>query len=342
MNAPGTIGAPAKKGGVKKIIILVLLISVGVHVAAGVIAGIIVVARYFAAPPAEFKAARDVRLPAKKREQRMSMAAFDAAAPKPTFSDRMQSTRPTAFSLPEVPAMPVDQILPMDASSIITDQVASVADTQGLGATSGALAGGSGGFGGKGLSFLGVDSTGQRILLVFDVSTSVKNKAEKAGVSFSKIREEIIALLKKLPITARFGIVQFSRLFMSFSDELVPASNPNRDAATLWINEKWVETGSIPKSRAKNDVGGGLTGVLEFAKELKPDVVYIVSDGSFQSNQHPGGIPWNEVKKAVEELKDANGKPSQVNFIAFEPKPEDLKELKNTANRARGKVNEMK
>lgn len=339
MNGQGTLGAPAKKGGVKKIVITVLLISVGVHVAAGIIAGIVVVARYFAAPPAEFKAAKDVRLPAKKREQRMNMAAFDAAAPKPTFSDRMQSTRPTAFSLPDVPAMPVDQILPMDASSIITDQVASVADTQGLGATSGALAGGSGGFGGKGLSFLGVDSSGQRILLVFDVSASVENKANKAGVPFSKISEEIQGLLLKLPITSRFGIIQFSRLFTTFSDELVPASNPNREAANVWIKEKF---GKVSTKSAKTQVRSGMLGVLQFAKELKPDVVFIVSDGSFQSDQYEGGIPWNEVKKAVEELKDANGRPSQVNFIAFEPKPEDLKELKNTASRARGKVNEMK
>ena len=55
-----TTSPTSKKGGVKKLIITILLVSLGVHIAAGVIAGIVVVARYFTAPPAEFKAARDI------------------------------------------------------------------------------------------------------------------------------------------------------------------------------------------------------------------------------------------------------------------------------------------
>jgi MFS family permease len=70
---------------VKKLIITILIVSVGVHLAAGLVAGIVVVARYFTAPPAEFKAARDIRLPAKKREQKMNMAALDAAVIAPAI-----------------------------------------------------------------------------------------------------------------------------------------------------------------------------------------------------------------------------------------------------------------
>jgi len=339
MNGQGTIGTPAKKGGVKKIIITVLLISVGVHVAAGVIAGIVVVARYFAAPPAEFKAAKDVRLPAKKREQRMNMAAFDAAAPKPTFSDRMQSTRPTAFSLPDVPAMSVDQILPMDASSIISDQVASVADTQGLGATSGALAGGSGGFGGKGFSFLGVESSGQRVLILFDVSTTVENKASSI-MPISKIKEKTIELLANLPPTAKFGIIEFQRDFTVFAREindLVNTGKSNREAAEFWLTAKRKKSETIDTKR-------GFLEVLEYAATLKPDVVFIITDGSFEwnvSTKDSSRIPWEEVRQISQLLKDSTGKPSKINFIAFQPKPEDFSELRKIAG-SNGKAFEMK
>lgn len=326
----------------KRRIRMVLSILLGVvllHVAGGVVAGIFIVAKYIFPPPANFVVKKDVRLPAKKREHKMNMAAFDAIAPKPTLSDKMQSTRPTAFSLPNVPDLPLDQMLPLDPSQLVADQMASLSNTEALGATSGAAAAGSGGFGNKGLSFLGVDSVGQRILLAFDISSSVKNKAEKAGVPFEKIRQEIQNLLQKLPITSRFGIVQFSRLFMTFSDELVAAGKTQRDAANLWMEEKF---GSVPTSKAQNKIRSGLIGILSFAKELKPDVVFIVSDGSFESEEHPQGIPWNEVRKAMEGIKDESGKMARIHFIAFEPSDENLKEMKKAAARTNGKVQEIK
>ena len=326
----------------RQMIISILIGVVILHVAAGVVAGIFVVAKYIFPPPANFVVKKDIRLPAKKREHKMNMAALDAVAPKPTLSDKMQSTRPTAFSLPDVPDMPLDQMLPLDPSQLVADQVASLSNTDAMGTASGAAAAGSGGFGGKGLSFLGVESTGQRILLAFDVSTSVKSKAAKAGVPFSKIREEIQTLLEKLPITARFGIIQFSRLFMSFGDELVPASKPNREAAKLWVTDKWVESGVIAPTRAKNDVRNGILGVLAFAQQLKPDVVFIVTDGGFESEQYPKGIPWNEVKKAIDAVTDDSGKPAKINFIAFEPTEENFKEMRRAVSRSGGKVQEPK
>ncbi|MFZ9964786.1 MAG: hypothetical protein ACO3GO_06215 [Terrimicrobiaceae bacterium] len=329
-------------GAKKRRLRMVVSILIGVvllHVAAGVVAGIFIVAKYIFPPPANFMVKKDVRLPAKKREHKMNMASFDAIAPKPTLSDKMQSSRPTKFSLPDLPAMPLDQMLPLDPSQLLADQMASISNTDALGAKSGAAAAGSGGFGGKGLSFLGLDSNGQRVLLALDVSTSVENKAKKAGIPFDKIGVEIQSLLKSLPITSRFGMIQFSRLMVGFSEELVPASNPNRQAATQWINEKF---GKVPTKAAKDDDRSGLLGVLNLAQNLKPDVIFIVSDGSFQSEQYPAGIPWKELKKAIEKIEDDRGKPARINFIAFEPKDEDLKELRKLANASKGSIREMK
>lgn len=343
MNAPTPVAissAPPKKS-VKKIIITILLISIGAHVAVGFIAGVVVVARYFFPPPAVFTAAKDIRLPAKKREHKMNMAALDAIAPKPSFSDRMQSTRPTAFSLPAVPELPLDQMLPLDPSQIIADQVSSLSTSEAMGAGAGSAATGSGGFG-KGMSFLGIQSDGQRILLIFDVSTSVKTKAEKAGVPLAKIKLETIELIKKLPITSRFGIVQFSRNYKPFSEELVPATNSNRDAATAWVENEWVESGMIPSSGKGISSPNGVLGVLELAAKMKPDVVFLISDGSFQSSLHPQGIPWNDFKKSADSVKDASDDACRFNFITFEASEEDTKELKRISNRTGGKTIELK
>ena len=305
------------------------------HVAAGVVAGIFIVAKYIFPPPANFVVQRDIRLPAKKREHKMNMAALDAIAPKPTFNDKLQSSRPTAFSLPAVPDLPLDQMLPLDPSQIIADQISSLSTSEAMGAGAGSAATGSGGFG-KGMSFLGIQSDGQRVLLMFDVSTSVKTKAEKAGVPLQKIKLETIELIKKLPITSRFGIIQFSRNYKPFSEELVPATNSNRDAATAWVENEWVESGMIPSSGKGIPSPNGVIGVLE------PDVVFLISDGSFQSSLNPQGIPWTDFKKAADSVKDASDDLCRFNFITFEASEEDTKELKRISNRAGGKTIELK
>lgn len=312
------------------------------HVAAGVVAGLFVVAKYIFPPPANFVVQRDIRLPAKKREHKMNMAALDAIAPKPTFNDKLQSTRPTAFSLPAVPDLPLDQMLPLDPSQIIADQVSSLSTSEAMGAGAGSAAAGSGGFG-KGMSFLGVQSPGQRILLLFDVSSSVTNKAEAAGMPLEKIQEETLKLIAKLPITARFGIIQFTQNYKAFNKDLLPATDSNRAAATEWVNAEWVTTGSMSASPKVTSNPRGFIGVLELAIEMKPDVIYVISDGSFQWK--PEGkiatIPWNEIKK----LADGPLQDSQkcvLNFIAFQPKEDDIKELKRISGRSGGKTVELK
>jgi len=333
----------SKKGGVKKLIITILLVSLGVHVAAGVIAGIVVVARYLTTPPAEFKAARDIRLPAKKREQKMNMAAFDAAAPKPTFSDRMQSTRPTTFSLPDLPNIAMDQPLPLDPSQVISENINALGVGDGMGTGSGSGSAGAGGFGGSGMSFLGVQSTGKRILLLFDVSTSVLNKASAAGIPLEKIQEETLHLIAKLPVTARFGIIQFTQNYKPFNRELLPATDPNRAAATEWVKNEWVTTGTMGASSKVTSNPKGFIGVLELAAQMKPDVLYVISDGSFQwkATGNIDNIPWSDIKKILDgSLQE--GQKCVVNFIAFQPKDDDLKELKRLSSRTSGKTIELK
>jgi hypothetical protein len=324
----------------RQLIISIIIGVVVLHVGAGVVAGIFVVAKYIFPPPANFVVKKDVRLPAKKREHKMNMASLDAAAPKPTFSDRMQSTRPTAFSLPEMPQIPLDQAVPLDPSQLVADNVSSLAAADGIG-TGGVGSAGSAGFGGKGISFLGVESTGQRILLMIDISGTVMNKAAKAGVPPEKLREELVNLIKNLPITSRFSIIQYAGNYKPFNTELVPASQPNKTLATEWIQNEWV-TGGIQVSKKTVASPSGFVGVLGAAAAMKPDAVFIITDGSYKSKVYPKGIPWEDIRKAAAQVVDADGKPAKINVIAFEAGDEDLKELRRMANTSKGNIREMK
>jgi hypothetical protein len=193
------------------------------------------------------------------------------------------------------------------------------------------------------MSFLGVQSTGKRILLLFDVSTSVLNKANGAGIPLEKIQEETLNLIAKLPITARFGIIQFTQNYKPFNRELLPATDTNRAAATEWVNSEWVTAGTMGASSKVTSNPRGFMGVLELAAQMKPDVLYVISDGSFQWK--PTGtidnIPWNDIKKILDgSLQE--GQECVVNFIAFQPKDDDLKELKRLSSGTRGNTVELK
>lgn len=336
--------ASQQKGRIRRLIISVVLISIGIHLVAAFIAGAIIVARYLSEPPAEFKATRDIRLPAKQREHKMNMAAFDGMAPKPSFNDKMQSMRPAPFALPELPKMPVDQVLPLDPSEIVSEQVSSLVGSGGVGSGTGTGGSGGGGTGtGLGVSFFGIQSTGKRILLLFDVSTSVANKAAKAGVPLAKIQEETAALVEKLPISARFGIIQFTQNFKPFNKELIPATDQNRAAALNWIKEEWVDTGTMGASGKVTKNPRGLVGVLELAAQMHPDVIYIISDASFQWK--PTGkienIPWKEIKKITEgPLQGTEG--CQIHFIGFEMQQDDKREIGSIIRKSGGKMQEIK
>ena len=117
----------------RRIILTVALVSVGIHVIAAIVAGIVIVARYLAEPPAEFKVTKDIRIPAEEREHKMNMADFDGMAPKPSFTDKLQSLRPAALALPELPRVPMDQLLPLDPAEILSDQVAALTGPSGAG-----------------------------------------------------------------------------------------------------------------------------------------------------------------------------------------------------------------
>jgi len=324
--------------GRRRLIITILLIVVGIHVLGGLVAGVLVVARYIFPPPATFVVKKDIRLPAKEREHKMNMAAFDAMTPKPTFNDKMQSMQPSPFALPELPKLPMDQMLPLDPSALVSDQVSSLVGTAGSGG-GGEGAGGLGGTG-TGFSFMGIQSSGKRILLMFDISGSVTNKAAASGMPLTRIKDEAIELISQLPASSRFGIILFTQNYKVFREELVPATDPNRQAVQEWLENNWTEAGTLSGGVTNPK---GFVGVLELAAKLQPDAAFVVSDGSFQDRTSGSiaGIPWKSLEEAVMGPLQGPDK-CTLNFIGFQMKPLDKREMQSLVRRTKGKLREIK
>lgn len=342
-SKPTDLDEAVRKKRFRRLIITIVLVSIGIHLAAGLVAGVIIVARYFVAPPAVFVAQKDVRLPAQEREHKMNMASFDGLAPKPSFTDKLQSSRPSAFSLPELPKIPLDQMLPLDPSAIISDQVTSLTGVGGRGNGNGNGLGGGGG-NGSGISFFGVQTTAKRILLLYDISKTVNSAVVRAGVPMTKIRDETARLINGLSPNTRFGMAEFAQNFAFFNPELIPATEGNRAAAQEWLGEYFALEGSMPQG-----VPGVVTGspgfliLLDAAFKMQPDVIMIISDGSFQRNGL-NNIETDEIEKELQRLQLTLPQPAKIHFIGVGMKPDIEKGLRRAIARygGGGKVTDLR
>lgn len=319
-----------------------MLVSILVHVAIAIVGGIWIVATYYKKEEPKFVSPPPpaIKIPPQTREHRMNLAAHKALAAKPTFKARLVSLRPTEFALPDAPKVNIENMLTPDPSAIASQIVTGLAGAAGSGTGFG-----QGGAGGKGIgtaiNFMGIDAEGERIILIFDVSRSVVNKANSSGVPLARIKEETITLIEKLPVDSRFNIIQFVRNYKPFQQELVPATAPNRELAKKWIEEEWSESGMMSARGAGviSPKPNGLLPVLRFAYKQNPDTIFLVSDGSFQSTGGPNvTITEDEFDELFKELNSAPAGKIPLYFIGFQMRDDDEKYWSRKARRQGGKM----
>jgi len=336
-----TAAAPAAKKQHRSVLVSVLIFSIGIHILAGLIAAAYVVVKWIAPPEATFVAKKMVALPPQIIDPRMASAELEAAAPKPVLDEKIASVRETDVSLPDIPQIQTDQVADFDPSALITDAAA------GLGAGAGGGGGGGAGGGGEGsgLSFFGIQTQARSIIIVFDISQSVLTKAQKAGVPITAIREETLKLIDTLSINTKFNLVQFSRIYQPMAPEMLPPNESGKAAARQWLEREFRTDGMLPRSvrGARSPEAGqdnGIAFVLRGVLAMQPDVVFLISDASFQSENHSSQVPWVEVEDAVKAHEKAGGQ-TKIHVIGFEMKPEDKKELRSIARRTGGTVREI-
>jgi hypothetical protein len=325
----------AKRG----LLVSVIIGSVVVHAIAGILLGIFWIIQAFHPPEAVFEVPpQKITIPTQTPEHKMNMAQHEAMTPKPTFSERLVSTTPTDFALPPLPEVDMDQMLPLDPSELVSDQVSSLVGASGLGSGSGAGLLGSGGSG-TGMSFFGVEAEGSRIVLLFDVSLSVVNKANAVGLPLERIQEETLKLIDGLPVDSRFSLVQFTQNYKAFSEELLVASAPNKEAAREWVENQWVSTGSM-SGRSVTSNPQGLLAVLDLAYSMDPDLIFLISDGSFHYRPTGGivRIPHDELGDRIRMLQAGLTREAPLHFIGFQMRNEDEREWSRMVRRTGGKI----
>lgn len=241
-------------------------------------------------PPVTFQAQPKVSVAAKVRDQKMESAKHDAMAPKPSFSRKLTVNAPSKITLPKMPDIDLKQMLPLDPSALVSDQVAGLAGAAGMGRGTGAGVSGGGGTGTTGMAFFNLKDSAKSIVIMIDVSDSMfgrtgdydygtrKKLKEGADQNFQLVRTEAIKLVNSLKADCRFGIIHWSGSARTWKEELVRATDANKSEAKDYIqNQIDVHTAGPTKGRpggTRHDYA------LEELFKLQPETAFMLTDGN--------------------------------------------------------------
>lgn len=339
----------------RRIIISVIVASIGLHFLGAILAGIWIVARYFLPTPATFEVKKEIRIAAEERQHQLNMDQFDALKPKPSFTDKMSSARPTEFSLPDLPSLPVDALVTVDPSDIVSDQLAALAGAGG--------AGGSGsGTGGKGspVNFFGISDMATRVVIVIDVSDTM---FDRQPGKFTAVKQEAARLVQGLGINTLFNIIIYEGGSVAMFPEMQPATDANKTKAAAWIES--VQGGrdkagmSFKSTYSKMGTGlyeGGGTRpdtALKQALSMKPSTIFLISDGEMSRNVgtskefgfDSAGIDERELLNIVKDGQAALENPATIHAIHFlttKARKEEEDTLRGLARRNNGRFRQVK
>jgi hypothetical protein len=168
--------------------------------------------------------------------------------------------------------------------------------------------GASGKAGGTGSEFMGVKSAARHVIYVIDFSGSMN------GDRFAHTRLELKRSIERLPEDGSFLVVFFDDGFVVMPPgKLVPATARNKSIAKSWIDSVDTRGGTDPSQ------------ALDFALKLKPETIFMMTDGQFMSNDY--------VNQVIDQ-ENVN-RYTSINTIAFHERAAEA-ELKKIARENHG------
>lgn len=287
----------------------------------------------------DFQAKKTIYLPQRELEHRMAVSAFQQAVQPPSMRRKLTTSSLLPSSIPSLPDLPA-----MDFNPVETSLPFAPAD---------ALLGQSGLLGGMGgtvtelssFSFFGLKEAATKIVICVDISASVKNKVERAGYTMNQVKEATQGVIERLNANTLFGFIQFSRDYEVFRPYLVTATKANREAALTWLDAEFRTDGSSG-SNWRRDEPNGIQSVIRaaFALDPAPDLLILLSDGSFQRTRPSGGgetVPWEELSREIAHYQAILPDPARIQFIGFSMREADRSAMRAIVRRWNGSLREI-
>lgn len=284
---------------------LILLISLGIHIVAGVVLGSFVVFQHFFKKETTFEAAPEIvrTIDPRQIEHKVKVQETQESSGRPQIQPRLAANRVSELALPE---LDIDITPVQDA---LTDRIMENMPTSGLGTGLGSGVG-SGGLeaGVSKVNFFGIQAQGERIMFLVDISRSMVED-DKGGLNgFDVLKNELIEMIDNLNDGSFFNVAFFdSHVDVLFTDGLKLANRETKQQAKDLIaryyrmeefgtHEKATMGGTRMRDAAllRNfkpptleattaTVSSGTTrldNALLSAFQFKADTIFIIADGS--------------------------------------------------------------
>ncbi len=299
-----------------------------------------------------------VQLPAQLREQALSNAKHDAAAPRPSYSQRMASKAPGPVVVPAMPDVDLKQMLPLDPGELVSDQISGMIGASGYGRGTGRGLGGGGGTGkGSGVAFFDIKDTAKSLVIMIDVSQSMFSRTgdydsstrkllkEGKDQSFHVIRTEAIKLIDGLGPDTRFGIIRWSGSARPWKPSLVRATDDNKASARQHIITE-VDANSSPPTGGKPG-GTRHDYALQELLRLNPETAFMLTDGNATASQPGGGMTTIPAKDLLEILENASEERESIPrihtiyYLTGADKKEEEDMLKDIARKTKGRFRKV-
>ena len=308
-----------------------LLLALLIQVVLLCLAVFVVVLVPDAKPSAEFVAKKKVYLPQKELEHKVALAAFQNAASSPMQIDRISTAALIPDSMPGLPDLPKNTFNPIERNPMGLQSDALLGQSKLLGALNGVKTESSS------ASLFGIEDRGQRILILFDNSSTVWNKANSAGVNTDAFVRELSGLVDGLNANTLFGLVPFARKVGTFRDYMITATVRNKLDAKRWIVENVRSSRKVTQLKFEAD---GIQGAFTVAFQMEPEVIFIISDGDFQRSKtttvSAGDVPWGDIEKTLRLLAREYGIKPRIHFVGFHVEPEAAQAIEKITRRYGG------
>ena len=264
-----------------------------------------------------FSAPKTIYLPQRELEHQMAVSEFQNAAATPSTIPAL-STESLLANAPPLPDVPGVEFTPVENEPMATE-ADSLFGQSGLMGALGALSSQA-----SSVSFLGITEEAARFVIIMDISSTVKRSVETAGSSMEAIRDEAMRLIESLNSNTLFGFIQHARNYDPFQEHLIPATIDNKEKAQEYLKAKFRTNGTSAAGWNKGpSVAGhdnGLLTILNFAFQMQPDVIFLISDGGYLSDGAKGkgrAIPLNEAHRFIRLLQKDLPEDARIHSIHF-------------------------
>ncbi|CAN5512181.1 hypothetical protein BH20VER3_BH20VER3_21720 [soil metagenome] len=328
----------------------VLVAVVALHLFFGGVAAVWVVSKYSASRKLTFNAGPKSPNPSERAlEHRVQLQKkTQSTSAPPAVPKRVLTTGMAKVTLPPLPEIKT----PESAPRTMMGAGGAGAAFGPAGATS---LGGGGGGNGAAINFFGIRDLSTSVVIMIDVSDSMFTRTGDASgrkllqhgkdQNFQVIRDEAIKLVQSLTPQTSFGIVHWAGGAYAWKPELVLATEENKLAAAEHI-QKEVDYKSA-KSPPGQPGGTRHDEALARAFSLKPETIYMLTDGNATISKSGGGlqaIPPQEIYKVAEEGQKQLAKKAHLHVIYFlnaKEKSDEVNMLRALASRNGGKFQKV-